>query len=60
LTPTEQLVADLVATGLNGPEIGRRLHVSPRTVQTHVSHALGKLGLTNRVELAAAMTTRAR
>jgi DNA-binding CsgD family transcriptional regulator len=58
LTPTEGQIADLVAAGLTGPEIGDRLHISPRTVQTHVSHVLGKLGLANRVELAAAVAAR--
>lgn len=56
LTPTESQIAELVAAGLTGPGIGGRLHVSPRTVQTHVSHVLAKLNLANRVELAAAVT----
>ncbi|MBC3840607.1 helix-turn-helix transcriptional regulator [Streptacidiphilus sp. 4-A2] len=59
LTPTETQVAHLVAEGLSGPDIARRLHISPRTVQTHVSHALVKLGLGNRLELAAATAARA-
>ncbi|MER8184922.1 LuxR C-terminal-related transcriptional regulator [Kitasatospora sp. NPDC094015] len=54
LTPTEAKVAELVAAGLSGAGIARSLHISPRTVQTHVSHALAKLGLTSRLELAAA------
>ncbi len=54
LTPTETIIADLVASGLSGPDIAARLHISPRTVQTHVSRVLGKLGLRTRVELAAA------
>ena len=58
LTPTESLVAELVASGLPGPEVARRLHVSPRTVQTHISHVLAKLGLSSRVELAAAAASR--
>ena len=33
-------------------EIGTRLFVSPRTVQTHVSHILQKTGLRSRVEIA--------
>jgi DNA-binding NarL/FixJ family response regulator len=53
LTPTEQLIVDLVARGLPGPAIARQLHLSPRTVQTHVSHVLAKLDVANRVELAA-------
>ncbi|MFJ4963327.1 LuxR C-terminal-related transcriptional regulator [Streptomyces sp. NPDC088729] len=59
LTPTEARIAELIASGLSGPDIARTLHVSPRTVQTHVSHALAKLGLTSRVELAAVAARRA-
>ena len=58
LTPTETQVAHLVAEGLSGPDIAQRLHISPRTVQTHVSHALVKLGLGNRLELATATAAR--
>ena len=54
LTATEARVVALVAEGKNGPEIGRQLCISPRTVQTRVTHAMRKLGLTNRVELATA------
>ncbi|HQV19749.1 MAG TPA: helix-turn-helix transcriptional regulator, partial [Gordonia sp. (in: high G+C Gram-positive bacteria)] len=53
LTRTERAIAELVGDGCNGPEIAERLHISTRTVQTHVSHALTKLGLRTRVELAA-------
>lgn len=59
LTPTERQVVGLVASGAGGPDIARRLHLSPRTVQTHVSHVLTKLGLSSRVELAAAAALRA-
>jgi DNA-binding CsgD family transcriptional regulator len=52
LTEAECRVAWLVAEGMSNPDIARRLGISKRTVQTHVSHALEKLGLTSRVELA--------
>jgi DNA-binding CsgD family transcriptional regulator len=52
LTQTELSVAALVTEGLSNPEIARRLFISRRTVQCHVSHALDKLGLSSRVELA--------
>src|SRR5207237_695912 len=52
LTQQERRVAWLVAEGISNPEIARRLGISARTVQTHVSHALVKLGVTSRVELA--------
>jgi DNA-binding CsgD family transcriptional regulator len=52
LTQTERRVARLVSEGLRNPEIAVRLGISRRTVQTHVSHALEKLQLGSRVELA--------
>jgi DNA-binding CsgD family transcriptional regulator len=52
LTATEVRIAELVRDGLTNREIGTRLFVSPRTVQTHVSHILQKTGLRSRVEIA--------
>ena len=52
LTATEARIAALVRDGLTNREIGTRLFVSPRTVQTHVSHILQKTGLRSRVEIA--------
>jgi DNA-binding NarL/FixJ family response regulator len=52
LTAAEAVVARLVAEGLTNAEIGRRLGVSPRTVQAHVSHALAKMGVSTRTALA--------
>ncbi len=52
LTATETRVTGLVREGLTNREIGTRLFVSPRTVQTHVSHILQKTGLRSRVEIA--------
>ncbi len=52
LTATENRIAGLVRDGLTNREIGTRLFVSPRTVQTHVSHILQKTGLRSRVEIA--------
>jgi predicted ATPase/DNA-binding CsgD family transcriptional regulator len=52
LTPAELDVARLVAEGLANKEIAARLFVSPRTVQTHLTHMYGKLGITSRVQLA--------
>jgi DNA-binding CsgD family transcriptional regulator len=48
LTPTELQVAELVGQGLTSPQIATRLFLSPRTVQTHVSHCLRKLDLRTR------------
>jgi DNA-binding CsgD family transcriptional regulator len=52
LTATETRIAELVREGMTNREIGTRLFVSPRTVQTHVSHILQKTGLRSRVEIA--------
>ncbi|NBM18041.1 AAA family ATPase [Streptomyces sp. GC420] len=52
LTPTEIKVAQLVTEGRSNPEIAAELFLSPRTVQTHVSHILGKLGMRSRTEVA--------
>ncbi len=54
LTPTELTVAELIRKGNTNPEIARQLFLSPRTVQTHVSHILRKTDLRSRVEIAAA------
>jgi DNA-binding NarL/FixJ family response regulator len=52
LTPTEVRVVQLVAKGMSNREIADELHVSQRTVESHVSNMLGKTGLNNRTELA--------
>ncbi|MFI9048252.1 ATP-binding protein [Streptomyces sp. NPDC053427] len=52
LTPTEVKVARLVAEGRSNPEVAAALVLSPRTVQTHVSHILTKLGVRSRTEIA--------
>jgi len=51
LTPAEQRVAHLAATGLSNPDIARKLYLSRNTVQTHVSSILAKLQLQSRVQL---------
>ena len=52
LTPTETKIAQLVATGQSNPDIAAALFLSRRTIQTHVSHILTKLGARSRVEIA--------
>jgi DNA-binding CsgD family transcriptional regulator len=52
LTPAERRVAELVSEGLLYKEIGARLFVSRRTVETHVTHLFAKLAVASRVELA--------
>jgi ATP/maltotriose-dependent transcriptional regulator MalT len=58
LTETEHRVVDLAAEGLSNPQIGERLFISRRTVQTHLGNIFAKLGLSSRVELAAEVARR--
>jgi DNA-binding NarL/FixJ family response regulator len=51
LTPRERDVLRLVAAGYTYKEIGVRLSISARTVETHASAVLRKLRLSNRREL---------
>jgi predicted ATPase/class 3 adenylate cyclase/DNA-binding CsgD family transcriptional regulator len=59
LTPTEHDVVRLVSEGLGNKDIGDRLFISPRTVQTHLTHVYAKLGLTSRMQLAQEAARRA-
>jgi len=54
ISPRERQVLLLTAEGLSGPEIGRRLHLSPATVKSHLQSAYDKLGVSDR---AAAVAT---
>src|SRR5665213_1093892 len=51
LTAREVEVLRLIALGYTSVEIARKLHLSPRTVETHRARIHGKLGLTTRAEL---------
>ncbi len=51
LTPAEEKVFWEVVQGFTNKQIGDRLFVSPRTVQTHLSNILSKLNLENRSQL---------
>ena len=50
LTAREAEIAALLARGLTNARIGARLHISPKTVDHHVSAILGKLGVASREE----------
>ena len=52
LTPREQEVLALLAQGLGNAAIARKLVVTKRTVQNHVSNIYGKLGVKSRTEAA--------
>ena len=51
LTPMENDVVRLVREGLGNKDIGARLFISPRTVQTHLTHVYAKLGVSTRIQL---------
>lgn len=51
LTPAEEKVFWEVIQGYTNKQIGDRLFISPRTVQTHLSNILSKLSLENRSQL---------
>jgi DNA-binding CsgD family transcriptional regulator len=53
LTAREREVATLIAQGKTSREIAKRLVVSERTAEVHVSNILGKLGFTSRTQIAA-------
>ncbi len=52
LTPTELKIADHIAQGQSTPKIAEGMFLSRRTVQTHISHILNKLGVHSRVDIA--------
>jgi len=60
LSARELEVIRLVADGLANKAIAAQLQLSVRTVESHVRHALAKLGLENRTQLAAWMLERTR
>jgi DNA-binding NarL/FixJ family response regulator len=52
LTERETEVLRLLAHGLSNKEIGRSLHIGEKTVKTHVSNILAKLGVPSRTQAA--------
>ena len=53
LTPTEERVAQLIASGRTYQETADELFISPKTVQWNLSKIYRKLGIRSRTELAA-------
>ena len=51
LTRREIQVAELIADGASNKEAGRRLGISPRTVELHRAHVMEKLGARNAADL---------
>ncbi|WP_316779332.1 ATP-binding protein [Streptomyces sasae] len=58
LTRRETEVAELVAEGLGNQQIADRLVIARRTAEGHVERILGKLGFSNRSQIAAWVTAR--
>lgn len=58
LTPREREVLRQIARGYSYKQVARRLSISIKTVETHVSSVLRKLQLSNRYELARWATDR--
>ncbi|GAB2814661.1 hypothetical protein GCM10022221_10670 [Actinocorallia aurea] len=53
LTPRQREIATLVAAGLSNRQIGERLAIAKRTVDSHVEQILSKLGFGSRAQVAA-------
>lgn len=56
LTPSEQRVAELAATGMTNREVAGRLFISPKTVEANLSRIYRKFGIQSRAELGGRMT----
>ncbi|MEU0945400.1 AAA family ATPase [Streptomyces canus] len=57
LTAQEREIAVLAASGLTNKQIGERLHLSPRTVGTHLYQLFPKLGVAKRAALRDALAS---
>jgi DNA-binding CsgD family transcriptional regulator len=51
LTPSEERIARMAASGLTNRDVASRLRISPKTVEANLSRAYGKLGIRTRAEL---------
>jgi DNA-binding NarL/FixJ family response regulator len=58
LTDREQDVASLVAKGLTNREVAAQLYVSSKAVEYHLRNIFGKLGISSRNDLPAALSAR--
>jgi DNA-binding CsgD family transcriptional regulator len=57
LSPQELEIAELAASGLSNLQIGQRLHLSHRTVATHLYRIFPKLGINSRAQIRDAIGT---
>jgi DNA-binding CsgD family transcriptional regulator len=53
LTPTQRRVAELVCSGLSNREVGLRLHISVRTVESNLARIYAQFDVHSRTQLAA-------
>ncbi|WP_319455804.1 MULTISPECIES: helix-turn-helix transcriptional regulator [unclassified Mycobacterium] len=51
LTPSEQRVAELAATGMTNRDVAAALFISPKTVEANLSRVYQKFGIRSRAEL---------
>lgn len=58
LTPQEEQIALLAASGLTNPQIGAELFISPHTVEWHLRKVYSKLDIASRKDLERALTSR--
>lgn len=57
LTAQEQEIATLAASGMTNKQIGERLHLSPRTVGSHLYQLFPKLGIASRAAIRDALAS---
>jgi DNA-binding CsgD family transcriptional regulator len=60
LTSAERRVAGLAADGMSNRQIAQHLFITLPTVETHLRHAFGKLGITSRADLPAQLASQGR
>jgi DNA-binding NarL/FixJ family response regulator len=51
LTPSEQRVAELAASGMKNRDVATALFISPKTVEANLARIYRKLGIKSRAEL---------
>jgi DNA-binding NarL/FixJ family response regulator len=60
LTPTEQQVAELAASGMKNRDVAAALFISPKTVEVNLARIYRKLGIRSRAELGRLMADQSR